>query len=422
MLHYWENTFLLAEHRMRTAPPVIDRLTWSTLLFPLALVLFEFATYISNDMILPGMPAVVREFGANPALIPSAMTLCLLGGASLQWLLGPLSDRIGRRPVMLFGVAFFTLACLGILWSHSFGVFLFFRFLQGIGLCFIGAVGYAAIQESFSETMAIRVMAMMANVALIAPLIGPVAGAAVLHIADWRWIFLIVAAISALSFIGLWLKMPETSPKDQTPLRIGSLYQEYKLVFQNRRFVLGALALSFNIIPLLGWIALAPVILMQDAGLSTLSYGIWQIPVFVGLILGNILLSIAISKVPVYRLIRIASWPMLLGLAGALWLIASPQHWQWLVACLSLAALGMGMGNAAIIRLVLFASDQNRGTVAASMGMINLFSFALGIELLKWGHAHWGNVSFVLICFTSGVLAVQARRAFLRGAHGEDAL
>lgn len=392
---------------------VISQLSWSTLLFPLALVLFEFATYISNDMILPGMPAVVREYGANPTLIPTAMTVCLLGGASLQWLLGPLSDRIGRRPVMLAGAAFFTVSCLGILWAPTFAVFLVFRFLQGIGLCFIGAVGYAAIQESFTEVLAIRVMALMANVALIAPLIGPVAGAAVLQIADWRWIFIIVALISAVSLVGLWLKMPETSPLERSPLNVGTLWKDYGSVYRNRRFVLGGLALSLTAVPLLGWIALAPVILMQSAQLSTLEYGLWQIPVFTGLIAGNLLLAKLVGKLPIQRLLQLGTWPMLVGLVGAQYLLIAPQHWLWLVWAMGLAAIGMGMINAALYRLTLFASEQSKGIVAASLGMLNMVVFAAGIELLKWGYALWGNRSFVLICLACGLTAVVCRRAFL---------
>jgi DHA1 family multidrug/chloramphenicol efflux transport protein-like MFS transporter len=394
-------------------PKVISQLNWSTLLFPLALVLFEFATYISNDMILPGMPAVVREFGANPSLIPSAMTVCLLGGASLQWLLGPLSDRIGRRPVMLAGAAFFTVSCLGILWAPTFTVFLVFRFLQGIGLCFIGAVGYAAIQESFTEVLAIRVMALMANVALIAPLIGPVAGAAVLQIGDWRWIFIIVALVSAVSLVGLWFKMPETSPLERSPLNVGTLWKDYGSVYRNRRFVLGGLALSLTAVPLLGWIALAPVILMQSAHLSTLEYGLWQIPVFAGLIAGNLLLAKLVGKLPIQRLLQLGTWPMLLGLVCAQYLLIAPQHWLWLVWAMGLAAIGMGMINAALYRLTLFASEQSKGTVAASLGMLNMVIFALGIELLKWAYALWGNRSFVLICLACGLAAVACRCAFL---------
>lgn len=95
---------------------------------------------------------------------------------------GPLSDRIGRRPVMLAGVVWFIITCLAILLAQNIEQFTLLRFLQGISLCFIGAVGYAAIQESFEEAVCIKITALMANVALIAPLLGPLVGAAWIHV------------------------------------------------------------------------------------------------------------------------------------------------------------------------------------------------------------------------------------------------
>lgn len=147
------------------------RLGRQALLFPLCLVLYEFSTYIGNDMIQPGMLAVVEQYQAGLDWVPTSMTAYLAGGMFLQWLLGPLSDRIGRRPVMLAGVVWFIVTCLATLLAKNIEQFTFLRFLQGISLCFIGAVGYAAIQESFEEAVCIKITALMANVALIAPLL-----------------------------------------------------------------------------------------------------------------------------------------------------------------------------------------------------------------------------------------------------------
>lgn len=189
---------------MQTSFSPATRLGRRALLFPLCLVLFEFAAYIANDMIQPGMLAVVADFNASIEWVPTSMTAYLAGGMFLQWLLGPLSDRRGRRPVMLVGVAFFVVTCLAILLVTSIEQFIAMRFLQGIGLCFIGAVGYATIQESFEEAVCIKITALMANVALIAPLLGPLAGAALIHVAPWQFMFVIFAALGAISFVGLW--------------------------------------------------------------------------------------------------------------------------------------------------------------------------------------------------------------------------
>ncbi|QZA79004.1 MFS transporter [Deefgea tanakiae] len=399
----------------------ISQLSLLTLLFPLALVLFEFATYISNDMILPAMPTIVHLFSVDPSHIPSAMSLCLLGGASLQWILGPLSDRVGRKPVMLVGVALFIFACIAIIFVRSYSWFLFFRFLQGTGMCFIGAVGYAAIQESFVEATAIRVTALMANVALIAPLIGPLAGAMVLQVTGWEWIFIFVAIIATIAAAGLWRFMPETSPKLSSPLNLNSLRTDYMAVLRNRRFMAGAISIGFTSMPLLAWIALAPIILMQDAGLSTIDYGYWQIPVFAGLILGNIILAKIVGTVPIYRIIKFGSIPFMLGFALSLHLIYEPEAWQWLVASLSIGAIGIGIINAAQFRLALFASDQSKGTVSATLGIIVMIIFSVGIELSKIAHELAGNGGFVVVCLLGACTAVLARRRFLRGQFGEEA-
>jgi Major Facilitator Superfamily. len=107
------------------------RLGRSALLFPLCLVLYEFSTYIANDMIQPGMLAVVEQFQAGNEWVPTSMTAYLAGGMFLQWLLGPLSDRIGRRPVMLTGVIWFIVTCLAILLAQNIEQFTFLRFFAG---------------------------------------------------------------------------------------------------------------------------------------------------------------------------------------------------------------------------------------------------------------------------------------------------
>ena len=149
-----------------------NRLGRQALLFPLCLVLYEFSTYIGNDMIQPGMLAVVEQYNAGIEWVPTSMTAYLAGGMFLQWLLGPLSDRIGRRPVMLTGVVWFIVTCFTTLLAQSIEQFTLLRFLQGVSLCFIGAVGYAAIQESFEEAVCIKITALMANVALIGSRMG----------------------------------------------------------------------------------------------------------------------------------------------------------------------------------------------------------------------------------------------------------
>lgn len=78
-------------------PAQMTRLSRATLMFPLALVLFEFSVYIGNDLVQPAMLSITQEFGVSSSWAPSSMSFYLLGGACVAWLLGPLSDRLGRK-------------------------------------------------------------------------------------------------------------------------------------------------------------------------------------------------------------------------------------------------------------------------------------------------------------------------------------
>jgi len=400
---------------MHTTTKTAALLGRQALLFPLCLVLFEFATYIGNDMIQPGMLAVVASFNASEEWVPTSMTAYLAGGMFLQWLLGPLSDRRGRRPVMLAGVGFFILTCLAILFAQNIEQFMAIRFLQGISLCFIGAVGYATIQESFEEAVCIKITALMANVALIAPLLGPLAGAALIHVAPWQVMFVIFAALAAISFWGLWKAMPETSSRLGEALSVKSLLSDYKEVLRNHQFLCGALAIGFASLPLLAWIAQSPVILISGEGLSNFDYGLLQVPVFGALIIGNLVLARLTSKRSVEQLIKLGAVPMVIGLfVAAIATLLSEHTYLWMTAGLSLYAFGIGIANAGLYRLTLFSSDMSKGTVSAAMGMISMIVFTLGIELAKVAYVAGGSGMFSLFNLISGLLWLALVVVFIR--------
>ncbi|ORM54285.1 multidrug transporter MdfA [Pantoea conspicua] len=383
----------------------ISQLTGRVLLFPLALVLFEFATYIAHDMIQPGMLIVTAEFNVGPEWVSTSLTAYLIGGVVLQWLLGPLSDKFGRRPVMLFGILFFAAACLLTNWVSSIEEFVSLRFVQGISLCFIGAVGYAAIQEAFDEALAVRMMALMANVALLAPLAGPLAGAAWLTVGSWRSMFWLFAACSLLAFVVLWRVMPETAGDRSHSIALPNLARNYGRLIKDRLVMTGSFAIGLVFIPILTWVALSPVILMHDEGLSRMQYALLQLPVFLAMIAGNLTLSKLAGRVPIEQPVKLAAWPILIGLSLALVASLLNSHGYLLItAGLSLYAFGAGMVNAGLYRLTLYASDEGKGSVAAMLGMISILTLAIGIELAKSGYFSGGTLWFCLINFISGVL------------------
>ncbi|WP_312924291.1 MFS transporter [Atlantibacter hermannii] len=400
---------------MQTITSSTKRLGRQALLFPLCLVLYEFSTYIGNDMIQPGMLAVVAQYQAGVEWVPTSMTAYLAGGMFLQWLLGPLSDRVGRRPVMLWGVVWFIVTCLATLLAQNIEQFTLLRFLQGISLCFIGAVGYAAIQESFEEAVCIKITALMANVALIAPLLGPLVGAAWIHVAPWEMMFVLFAVLALIAFFGLWRAMPETATRLGEKLSVKELGRDYREVLKNVRFVAGALSIGFVSLPLLAWIAQSPVIIISGEKLSTYEYGLLQVPIFGALIAGNLVLARLTSRRSVRSLIILGGWPIVTGLAvAALATVVSSHAYLWMTAGLSLYAFGIGLANAGLVRLTLFASEMSKGTVSAAMGMLQMLIFTVGIELSKHAYLLGGNGVFSLFNLANGLLWLGLMVIFLK--------
>lgn len=389
-------------------------LTRTMLMFPLALVLFEFSVYIGNDLVQPAMLAITQDFGVSSAWAPSSMSFYLLGGACVAWLLGPLSDRLGRKKVLLAGVGFFVLCCLLILLTQHIESFLVLRFLQGMGLSVISAVGYAAIQETFEERDAIKVMALMANVSLLAPLLGPVLGAFMIDHVSWHWGFIGIALLAFLSGFGLKAKMPETKvsiPKQP----FAYIWDDFKQVYQNKRFLAMTVALPMVAMPLMLWIALSPVMLVEELGFTSMQYGLAQFPVLGGLILGNIVLIKLIDKLALGKSVLIGLPIMLFGtcllLLGMIW----PDYLIWcFIIGMTLISFGEGISFSVLYRFALMSSEVSKGTVAAAVSMLMMLSFFIMIELVRVAYAHYHLWAYAVACFILIALWFSFPRAMLK--------
>ncbi|WP_249384115.1 MFS transporter [Chitinivorax sp. B] len=358
--------------------------------FCLFLALFELLTYVASDVVMPAMLQVVTDLHADNRHVPTALNAYLLGGVAFQWLIGPLSDRFGRRPLLLIGVAGFALAVLATPMVGDIQLFNILRFAQGIGLGFVVVVSYPTLQEAFAETDAVRLMALLANIALLSPLLGPLLGSLLLQVMSWRELFIGIALLTLLVATGLWRFMPETigvrrtdgSLLPATPLHVGQILASYGELLRNNRFMQGSLALGLISIPLIGWIGIAPLLLVQHQGLSVLAYGLWQLPIFGGLIAGNLALNHLAQRYELDKLVRMSLLPIIGGLAGMLTFTAATGWLAMLVIGMSVYAFGMGICNASLYRLTLFASESGKGTVAAMLGMLSVATIGLGSTLL----------------------------------------
>lgn len=376
------------------------------------LVLYQFLTYIANDMILPGMIHVVQSFRAPESAIATSLTAYILGGASLQLFLGPLSDRYGRRPIMLAGAFLFMIFTLAIGCSQSIEQFLTGRFFEGMGLCFISVIGYTTLQEIFSEMDAVRLIAILANISTIAPLLGPLVGAALLMYISWRDIFFIIAFAAFIALWGLWRYMPETVGTQKRDgsiippisLSLKDIAKNYGILLKNPAFLFGSFGIGFLAVPCLAWIAISPIMLITDARLSLVHYGLWQIPVFGADIIGNLVLRRLTYHYSLPEIIAIGAVVTISGLFLSL-LLAWIFHGAYLaiIAGLVLYALGLGISTGPLSRKVLYSTHVTKGTASALMSILIMGIEAGGVEVVNLVYLDHNHLHFSLFCFITGI-------------------
>jgi MFS family permease len=394
----------------------------ATLFFPMALIIYDFAAYLTTDLIQPGIINVVRDFNADVSLAPASVSLYLAGGMALQWLLGPLSDRIGRRPVLITGALIFTLACTATLFTTSMEQFLVARFVQGTSICFIATVGYVTIQEAFGQTKGIKLMAIITSIVLIAPVIGPLSGAALMHFMHWKALFGIIAFLGFLGWLGLLLAMPETVQRGVVPLSVSGVLRDFLNVFRNRVFQSGAAAITLSYIPMMTWVAVSPVILIDAGGMTTAEFAWAQVPVFGAVIVANMVVARFVKDPTeprfIWRAIPIQLFGLVLLIAGnLLW----PHVWLWSVTGTSLYAFGIGLIFPTLFRFTLFSNDLPKGTVSASLNMIILTGMAVAVEGARWLWFNGGRIPFHLLAVVAGIAVVFALAGLLRRVRQHNA-
>ena len=367
-------------------------------LFAVFFIIFEFNCYIANDMIMPGMINVVNEFHSPVDNIAKSLALFIIGGSSLQIFLGPLCDRFGKRNILLFGNVLFLIASGIIPFVHSIDQFLAARYFQGLGLCFI-FIGYAMIHELFDDKMAVKLCSIVANISVFAPLIGPVIGSAIILAADWRYVFIVTAILAVTSLIGLAKNMPVMKPS-QTSLNFAQILSTYKKIITTRTLIQGGFIIAIASLPMISWIGLAPILVMQIMGKSFTAYVIYQTIVFGGFILSSISIQFAAGRFSFYKLITRGT--AIAGLGLAISFIGSSSH-EIFILGMFIASFGIGLFNGSIFRIAITSTGQSNSMSAATLNIIQASMLALGLEILNklcslFGYSIFGFTLLNLIC------------------------
>ncbi|MGH6922562.1 MAG: multidrug effflux MFS transporter, partial [Propylenella sp.] len=188
------------------------------------------------DVILPAlqqMGASLAVSDENARQLPLTAYIALFGASQL--VCGPVTDRFGRRSVLIAGLVLYALGGIGAALSTSFATLLSMRALQGVGAGATRVIAVAVVRDVYGGRTMARVMSLVMMVFMAVPLIAPSIGQGILMIAGWRWILIFIAASSLAMLAWCWLRLPETLlPGDRRPLRPGPVLEAFRMVVANR--------------------------------------------------------------------------------------------------------------------------------------------------------------------------------------------
>ena len=343
-------------------------------IYPLLLVLYEMAAYLSNDLYLPALPSIMNELQISSSLAQTTLTAWFVGSASLQLVLGPISDRFGRRPVLLYSGILFVAASIFCAMTNTISMMIIARFFQGMVVCAIIVAGYASIHELLDSEQAVKTMAWMGGVAVLAPAFGPLFGGLLLLFASWRWLFIILAIWGAIIILMLKHWMPESLPPEKrSKFELNKVFKDYWQIICNGRFLINIGAFCLIFASLIVWIVIGPLLVIRDFHLTPVWFGIIQVLLLGSYILGTWVIKRLIDYRGIEGTLKIALPVILIGaffsvIAAYIW----PHRLLFIVISLMIVQFGAGLSLAPLNRLTIESAQQPMGIRVA------LFSFLMG--------------------------------------------
>jgi len=296
---------------------------------------------VTMNLYVPALPAIQAHFGATLAEINATLSLSLAAFAVGVLAFGPLSDRIGRRPVLLAGQLVFALGNLLCLLSPSLEVLLAGRVVQALGSSAGVVVARAVLADVYGRERMARMLAYLTMIMVIGPTTAPLVGGILTEAFGWHSLFAALLGVNLLTLAFAWRLLPETrNPADRDAGT--SLLHSAGALLRQRKFVDFAAQASCIYALFLGFISVAPYV-MAKMGHPASTYGAWYLAVAGGYFLGNWLTTRYATKLGLERLIRIGVSIQLVSAAAGAGLVLA-GWWTPAALFLPMGVLGFGQG------------------------------------------------------------------------------
>lgn len=358
----------------------------------------------SIDTYLPSFPAIEASFEISRALLTQSMTAYLIAFAITTLLWGPISDRIGRRLVILSSLFIYVAASIGCAYANDFNNFLFFRTLQGFAASGGFIASRAMIRDAHDTENAHRAMSQVIMLFAIAPAIAPVLGAWLQNHFGWRSVFLFLTFFGAILFI-MTSFIDETLDKNhQQSLHPKSILKTYIKIILHRQYVGLVLSISCSFAGLFLYIVGAPTVIYNFMKLTSNDFGLLFIPIVCSLIIGAFISGQLAHRWVKTRIIIVGFSIMTTGvILNILQVTFLASNILNIVGPLVIYVFGLSLIIPVITVMCLDYFPKNRGAAASMQGFFQMLVSAIvagiAVPLLQVSTQHFvfGQTGFFLM-------------------------
>jgi len=357
------------------------RLTGKPLIF--FLTLLAALGMLATNMYLASFPSIGRDLAASAGEVKLTLTVFLLGFAFGQLVIGPLSDKFGRRPLLLFGLSLYAITAALCALATNVDWMIGIRIAQAVGACTGSVVARAVARDLFQGDELTRSLGMITTLVAVAPGFSPLLGGIIETLVGWRGTFAFLAFIGLFAIFIVWLRIPETHHVRDSAPRLGQAFASYLELLGRKEFLIPGISIACAMAGLFAFFAAAPIIFIEHFGVRPVVFGL--IPCFT-------VFAVFAGGFSAPRLARRWSgmMPILFGLA--IMLIGSSAMFAasylkyagmpQVLATLMIFLYGMGIVSPLSTVVAMRPFPEKAGAASALIGFCQMAGGALGTILL----------------------------------------
>lgn len=349
------------------------------------LALITLSGTLAMHMFVPALPSAARELGASAGAMQGTVSVYILGLAVGQLAYGPLSDRYGRRPLLLAGLLLYTVAGLAAALTPGVRTLLAARLVQALGGCAGLALGRAMVRDTAAPEDTARRLALLNLMVTLGPGLAPLVGGALSEAYGWRSIFV---ALCALGGANIWLtlrRLPETGQR-RAGVSTASLAREYGRLLRSPVFLGYAVGGGCATTAMYAFFAVAPFVFVDELHRSPHEVGVYLALLIAGVSLGSVLASRLVARVAIERLLAWASGAAVLAAFALLGIVlGGALSVPLLLGPMFVFTMGVGLASPMALTKAVGVNPKVIGSAAGLYGFAQMAIGALCTALAGLG-------------------------------------